>query len=80
MPDIIFNNDGTLTISVTINLQGNMMAMENSILDAVNEVGCAATGEALKRFDSKGLPIMMSGVKWTAKGQDAKKYQTLKLV
>jgi hypothetical protein len=76
MPDIICNNNGTITISVTIQLQGNMMEMENRILDAVNEVGCVATGEALKRFDSDGSPIMMSGVKWTAKGQDTKKYQT----
>ena len=52
------------------------MEMETRILDAVNEVGCVATGEALKRFDSDGSPIMMSGVKWTVKGQDPKKYQT----
>jgi hypothetical protein len=76
MPEIICNNDGTITISVTIELQGNMMEMETRILDAVNEVGCVATGEALKRFDSDGSPIMMSGVKWTVKGQDPKKYQT----
>ena len=33
------------------------MKMENMILDAVNDVGCVATGEALKRFDTDGLPI-----------------------
>jgi outer membrane protein OmpA-like peptidoglycan-associated protein len=32
-----------------------MMKMENMILDAVNDVGCVATGEALKRFDTDGL-------------------------
>jgi hypothetical protein len=35
--------------------------MENTILDAVNDVGCVATGEALKRFDTDGLPIIREG-------------------
>ena len=57
MTTIIQNTDGRITVSVTINLEGSMMEMENTILDAVNDVGCTATGVALKRFDTDGSPI-----------------------
>ncbi len=53
-----------------------MLEMESSILDGINEVGCLATGEALKRFDTEGQPIIRGGEKYTARNQDAKKYQT----
>jgi len=76
MPDIIHNANGSITVSVTISLDGNMMEMENTILDAVNDVGCMATGEALKRFDTSGSPIIREGIKLTAKNKDSKKYQT----
>ena len=75
--NITYHDNGTITVSITIDLQGSLIEMENTILDATNEIGCLATGGgALKRFDSNGSPIIREGVKWTAKGQDAKKYQT----
>jgi len=76
MTTLTHNADGTLTISVTLELEGNMIEMENSILDGLNEVGCLATGEALKHFDTGGQPIIRAGEKYTARNQDAKKYQT----
>jgi hypothetical protein len=76
MPTIIRNANGSITVSVTIPLDGSMMEMENTILDAVNDVGCVATGEALKRFDTNGQPIIKEGVKLTSKNKDSKKYQT----
>jgi len=76
MTTLTHNADGTVTISVTLELVGSMMEMENDILDGINEVGCLATGEALKRFDTEGQPIIRNGEKYTAKNQDAKKYQT----
>ncbi len=54
MTDIVHNTNGSITVSVTIPLTGSMLEMENTILDAVNDVGCVATGEALKRFDTNG--------------------------
>jgi hypothetical protein len=76
MPTIIRNTNNSITVSVTLSLAGSMMDMENTILDAVNEVGCVATGEALKRFDTNGSPIIREGVKLTSKNKDSKKYQT----
>ena len=63
-------------MSATLALEGDMFEMENSILDAVNDMGCAATGEALKRFDTDGSPVIMNGIKLTSKNKDSKKYQT----
>ena len=63
----IRNIDGSITVSVTLTLEGDILEMENSILDAVNDMGCAATGEALKRFDTDGSPVMLNGIKLTSK-------------
>lgn len=76
MTAIVHNTNGSITVSVTIPLTGSMLEMENTILDAVNDVGCVATGEALKRFDTNGRPIIREGVKLTSKNKDSKKYQT----
>ena len=76
MTAIVHNTNGSITVSVTIPLTGSMMEMENTILDALNDVGCVATGEALKRFDTNGRPIIRDGVKLTSKNKDSKKYQT----
>jgi len=70
------NPNGSVTISVTLDFNGNMMEMENDILNATNEVGCIGTAEALKKLDTKGEPIVKDGVKWTARNKDSKKYQT----
>jgi hypothetical protein len=76
MSTITHNANGSITVSVTIPLEGSMMEMESTILDAVNDVGCAATGEALKRFDTNGSPIFKEGIKLTCKNKDSRKYQT----
>lgn len=76
MATIIKNIDGSITVSVTLTFEGDMLGMENAILDAVNDLGCAVTGEALKRFDTDGSPIMLNGIKLTSKNKDCKKYQT----
>ena len=76
MPTLVQNPNGSITVSVTFELTGSLLEMENSILDAVNEVGCIGTEEALKRFDSNGKPLIREGIKWTSRNKDTKKYQT----
>lgn len=76
MPTLIQNPNGSITVSVTFELKGSMLEMENIILDAVNKVGCIGTEEALKHFDTNGSPLIREGVKWTSRNKDAKKYQT----
>jgi hypothetical protein len=77
MLPIIMGREGDLIkIEVTINLSGSMLEAEESILQAVNTVGNVATGEALKRFDADGDPIMVGGAKWYSKGKMQKIYHT----
>ncbi|HZC03612.1 MAG TPA: hypothetical protein VE844_20360 [Gammaproteobacteria bacterium] len=45
-------------------------------MNVLNEAGCMATGEALKRFDTDGSAILIGGVKWTSKGEEPNYYQT----
>src|ERR1700674_554429 len=77
MLPIISEREGDLIkIEVTINLSGSMLEAEESILQGVNAVGTVATGEALKRFDADGDPIMVGGAKWYSKGKVQKLYHT----
>src|SRR5450631_799799 len=77
MLPIISGRQGDLIkIEVTINLSGSMLEAEESILQGVNAVGTVATGEALKRFDADGDPIMVGGAKWYSKGKVQKIYHT----
>lgn len=69
-------NGTTVTLTVEINLNGSMLAMEGDIQHALNEAGLVATAQALTRFDSDGSPIVLGDVKWTTKGQQPKGYQT----
>ena len=55
---------------------GPILKAEEAIAAAVNEVGAAATVEALKQFDADGEPLLIGGVKWYAKQPKDKYYQT----
>ena len=73
---IISHVNNTLTIQVEIKLSSSMLESEESILQAVNEVGNLSTSEALKQFDTDGSPLFIGGIKWYSKGQPLKFYQT----
>ncbi len=76
MAEIIARDGNEVTLQVTLKLSGSLLEMENVILDACNEVGCVATTEALRRFDTDGSPIKWGEVKMTARGKNNKTYQT----
>jgi hypothetical protein len=77
MLPIISGREGNrIKIEVTVELSGSMLEAEESILRAVNAVGNVATGEALKRFDADGDPIVVGGAKWYSKGKLSKIYST----
>ena len=65
-----------LTIEVTVNISGSMLHAEERIQQAVNEVGCLATQQALKQFDTDGTAIITGNIKWTKRASSSKKYQT----
>lgn len=69
-------NGSTITVETTIEVGGSILKAEEAIAAAVNEVGMAATVEALKQFDVDGEPLMIGGEKWTAKQPKEKYYQT----
>jgi hypothetical protein len=77
MVPIISGREGDrIKIEVTIDLSGPMLEAEEKILRGVNAVGNVATGEALKRFDADGEPIVVAGTKLYSKGKLSKIYNT----
>lgn len=73
---IVKQNNESITLQVTIPFNRSMLDSENAIQDAINEVGCVATGELLKTFDTEGQDIVLGAVKMTSKGLTNKCYQT----
>jgi hypothetical protein len=76
MAEVISRSGKEVTVSVTVRLAGSLWEMEEAIQEATNAVGCCATEEALKRFDTDGSPIRVGALKLTARGCDPKVYQT----
>ncbi|KTC92674.1 Uncharacterised protein [Legionella cincinnatiensis] len=76
MAEVIAVKDEEVVIQVRIKLNGSMLDREESIQSAVNDVGCLATSEAFKRFDTTGAPIRIDNVRMTSKGVVKKRYET----
>ena len=73
---IVGRDKRTVTIEVKIALdEESMLSSEQAILAAVNEAGALASGEALKKFDTAGEPILVGGVRMTSKGLSPLEYQ-----
>lgn len=73
---IITQDNESITLQVTIPFNRSMLDSENTIQNAINELGTVATGELLKTFDTEGEDIQFGSVKMTSKGQLEKCYQT----
>jgi hypothetical protein len=73
---ILESNAEFVTLEITIPWNNSMLESEETIQSVLNEAGTLASGEALKQFDTDGLPIEMAGTTWTSKGQLPKTYQT----
>lgn len=73
---IINQSNESITLQVTIPFTRSMLNSENTIQDSLNEVGCVATRELLKTFDTEGQAIQFGSVKMTSKGLYNKTYQT----
>lgn len=74
--EIVSQVEDELILQVKVNLSGSMLAMEENILLACNEIGAMSTQKALERFDTDGSPIMIGDNKYTSRIQDNKTYQT----
>lgn len=73
---IINQSSESITLQVTIPFSRSMLNSESTIQDSLNEVGCVATRELLKTFDTEGQNIQFGSVKLTTKGLYNKTYQT----
>ena len=68
-PKILKKTEKTVTLEVTMKLEGSMLEMEEQIQKSLNEVGKKATSYALERFDTNGESIEVKGKKLTSKGK-----------
>lgn len=65
-----------VSITITVDLTGSMMEMEDKIQEELNEAGCGLTKEALRKFDTNGQPLKIGGTRYTAQQKSLKEYQT----
>ena len=72
---IIKREGNKMTITLTVELSGSMLAMEEQIQRSVNELGQIETQLALEQFDTNGSDISIEGVKLTRKGHGKKKFK-----
>jgi hypothetical protein len=73
---IVKQNNEFITLQVTIPFNRSMLDSENAIQNAINKMGCVATSELLKTFDTEGEDIILGAIKMTSKGLTNKCYQT----
>ena len=73
---IMSRDTKSITVSVTIPLDGPMLESEEIIREKLNEVGVIAEQENLKRFDADGSPIRVGDVTLYSKGRSPQQYET----
>lgn len=73
---LLSQTDTKLKFEVEIDIKGSMLAVEEKILNTLNEVGCVATREKLKLFDTDGSPIVVGQTKFTSRCKNNEMYQT----
>jgi hypothetical protein len=61
---------GSISITLTIKPEGNMLEQEDQIEAAVAELGRLATALSLKGFDISGHPIIVDNVKHTSRMEE----------
>lgn len=62
-------------VRIKLDESKSMLDQEMAIQEAVNAVGCEATKDALKNFDTSGNPLMVNGIKYTGKGLQNEDYE-----
>jgi hypothetical protein len=58
-----------------LSIAGNMMDIEEGVLQYLNQAGTAIMKEALQRHDVEGDPPFLRSGKWTSKGQYTETYE-----
>jgi hypothetical protein len=73
---VVSTSGNKAVIQVEVEFSSSMLNSEQSILEAVNDVGSVATQHLLERFDTNGQPISIGPVSMTTKGRVDCAYQT----
>jgi len=73
---IVERKGDSVTVSVTVRLDGPMLESEETIQEALNEAGMLLEQENLVRFDTDGSPIQVGPVRLTSKGRSPQVYET----
>lgn len=76
MAEIVSRQGNEIVLQVKVKLEGSMLEQEESIQQAVNELGAAATKEALSCFDTSGAQIKVASISLYCKGKVQKRYET----
>jgi len=76
MAEVISREGNEIVVQVKVKLEGSLLKMEDNIQKAVNDLGMAATGEALSLFDTTGAKIQIGDIRLSSKGKVAKIYET----
>jgi hypothetical protein len=74
---IVSRSEKKFKIEVEVAYSHNMLEGEEGLQRSLNEAGLVATRELLGQFDTDGSPIVVAGVKLTAKSEkESKEFQT----
>ncbi|MCX5753856.1 MAG: ISKra4 family transposase [Candidatus Krumholzibacteria bacterium] len=73
---LIEQKDNRVTIQLTVELTGQMLADEQALQQSLNEAGQVAMVPMLKQFDTHGEPLRVGGVKHTLKNYAPQTYET----
>jgi len=74
---IVLRSEHSFKVEVEIPYSRAMLDGEEGLQQSLNHAGTVATKELLTKFDTDGSPIMVGGIKLTAKGnQEEKEFQT----
>lgn len=64
--------DGSLTITIHIKPEGDLLAQETALQLAFQAAGVLAMGETLRAFDTDGQPIVSDNKRYTSRWQEKK--------
>lgn len=70
---LLSENDEEMVIEVRVRKSADFMECEELIQQAANAVGRVATGRCLEGFDADGSPVVVAGVRLTAKATKVEK-------
>jgi hypothetical protein len=73
---VVSQSQHSVTVQITISVEGSMLKVEEAIQEALNEAGLVVTEHKLSTFDTDGSPLIFGSIKLTSRGQFPQEYET----